>query len=61
MARRLENAKADQQIAKNAIKSAELSVKAAKFASKAVPLAFAAWDVLDALKEYHEAVDSAGE
>lgn len=53
-ARRLGNAEADKTIASRAIGAAERNVKVGKFAGKAVPLVFAAWDVLDALKEYRE-------
>lgn len=52
--RRLENAKTDQAAAVRAVESAEGTVKIAKVAGKAVPLVFAAWDVIDAVREYKE-------
>ena len=51
---RLLNAKADKAVATRAVESAERTIKVAKFAGKAVPLVFAAWDVYDAWQDYKE-------
>jgi hypothetical protein len=51
---RLNNAVADQAIAQGGLKTASKTLKAAKFAGKGIPLVFAAWDVIDAMKEYLE-------
>lgn len=50
--RRLENAKSDAAIARRTIRTSGRTLKAAKIAGKAVPLVFAAWDVIDAWSEY---------
>jgi len=60
IARRLDNATADRAAATRGLVGAERTVKAAKVAGKAVPLVFAAWDVIDAYHEYREDI-GAGE
>jgi hypothetical protein len=57
--RRLKNAKADQAIATRALGGAERAVKVSKVAGKAVPLVFAAWDVIDAWNDYVEDTQAA--
>jgi hypothetical protein len=52
--RRLGSAEADASFAARHAQLAKTAMKGVKFVGKALPVVFATWDAIDAIKEYHE-------